>query len=278
MTKTVRALEEDVNVIIFERTPRGVRLTSVGELIFQRAQTVLADVQALQDEISQLAGQDGGQIRVGVSPVGGTVIMPRALKQFRRKWPRVEVDLINVLYPESVNLLREAALDIVIGPMPSLDKHGIVISEPLFDMDVVVATHESNPRRYATSLAELKDQQWIIHGPKEGPSSLYSGTFSGQEHGLPAAFTRCYSLSSTVAMLAETNAFCVFSRQLFDSVAPSHGIVRVPVADALPRFRLALVLQKTRPLTPAAADLANHIRRRATTLVHSGLSSDSLRE
>ena len=273
LTKNVRALEDSVNVIIFQRTPRGVRLTESGERFYKRALTVLADIQALEDEVAQMAGHDGGQVRIGVSPVGGTVIMPRALRLFRKKWPRVEVDLVSVMYPESTNLLREAALDLAIGPVPTFDTHGTFIVEPLFNMDVLIATHESNPGRNATSLSDLIDEKWIIHGSKEGPSSLYAGTFSDRT--LPPAYTRCHSLSATVAMIAETNAFCVFSRHLFDTVAPSHGIVQVPIEDVLPKFHLSLVLQKSRPLTPAAADMAQFIRRRATTLVHSGAVSDS---
>lgn len=275
LTKSIQALEESINVIIFERTPRGVRLTQGGEMIYKRACTVMADIQALRDEVSQMAGVDGGHIRVGVSPVGGTVILPRALRQFRRRWPRVEVDLISIMYPESVNMLREAALDLVVGPVPVLDTHGTVIVEHLFDMDVVVATHESNPKRNAHALGDLMEEHWIVHGSRDGPSSLYSGTFTARGGRLPHAFTNCHSLSATVAMIAEIGAFCVLSRQLFDTIAPSHGIVRVPITDTLPSFKLSLVTQKSRPLTPAAAELAQHIRRRATTLVHSGYSSDN---
>ena len=278
LTKSIKALEEAINLVIFERTPRGVRLTEGGERIYKRACTVMSDVRALEDEVSQMAGVDGGHIRVGVSPVGGTVIMPRALRQFRRRWPRVEVDLVSVMYPESVNMLREAALDMVVGPVPVLDTHGTVIVEHLFDMDVLVATHESNPKRNTNRLDDLLDDHWIVHGSKEGPSSLYSGIFSAREGQLPCAFTNCHSLSSTVAMIAETGAFCIFSRQLFDAIAPSHGIIRVPIEDDLPKFKLSFVTQKSRPLTPAAAELANHIRRRATTLVQSGFSSDSQTE
>lgn len=275
LTKSIQSLEERMNVVIFERTPRGVKLTQSGERIYRRACTVIADVRALEDEVRQMVGDDGGQIRIGVSPVGGVVILPRALRLFRRKWARVEVDLINVLYPEALVHLREASLDMVIGPIPSIETHGNITVEPLFDMDVLIVTHESNPMRNATRLDQLRDEQWIIHGPKDGPSSLYSGTFGDRIGSLPRAFTRCHSLYASIAMIVETGAFCVFSRQLFNTVAPSNGIVRVPIEDDLPRFKLSLVTQKNRPLTPAAAELAQHIRRRATMLIKSGYSGDS---
>ena len=275
LTKSIKALEESVNLVIFDRTPRGVQLTEGGERLYKRACTVMADVRAMEDEVKQMAGFDGGRVRIGVSPVGGTVIMPRVLHQFRKRWPRVEVDLVNVMYPDSVNQLREAAIDMVIGPVPVLDAHGNVVIERLFDIDLVLTTHKSNPMRHTAQLAELSDAHWIIHGSKEGPSSLFAGTFAGHSGLMPTAFTNCHSLSSTIAMIQEASAFCVLSQQLFNTIAPSHGIVVVPIENPLPTFQLSLVTQKTRPLTPAAAELAQHIRRRATTLVKAGYSSDS---
>lgn len=275
LTKSIKALEESVNLVIFDRTPRGVKLTEGGERLYKRACTIMADVRAMEDEVTQMAGIDGGRVRIGVSPVAGAVIMPRALNQFRKRWPRVEIDLINVLFPESINQLREAAIDMVLGPVPAVEMHGNVIVESLFDINMVITTHESNPLRNARRLADLSETQWIIHGSKDGPSGLFAGAFTGRAWPMPAAFTNCHSLTTIIALMAETSAFCVLSQQLYETISPSAGIVIVPIEDALPRFPLSLVTQKTRPLTPAAAELAQHIRRRATTLVQTGYSSDS---
>lgn len=279
LTKSIKALEDSVNLVIFDRTPRGVKLTEGGEKIYKRACTIMADVRAMEDEVAQLAGFDGGRVRIGVSPVAGAVIMPRALSQFRRRWPRVEIELVNVLYPESINQLREAALDIVLGPLPELDAYGSVIVEPLFDIDMVVVAHQDNAARHASRLADLEDAHWIVHGSKEGPSSMFAGSGSNATGWqMPKAVTNCHSLPTVIALLQETEAFCVLSQQLFKTISDTHGIVTVPIEDALPRYPLSMVTQKTRPLTPAATELAQHIRRRANTLVREGYSSDNRSE
>jgi LysR family transcriptional regulator, regulator of abg operon len=275
LTKSIKALEDSVNLVIFDRTPRGVQLTEGGEKLYKRACTIMADIRAMEDEVAQLAGLDGGRVRIGVSPVAGIVIMPRALSQFRKRWPRVEIELINVLYPDSINQLREAALDIVLGPVPDLGAYGSVNVEPLFDIDMVVVAHNENAARHATKLADLEDAHWIIHGSKDGPSSLFAGSASNTGWHMPKAVTNCHSLPTVIALLRETDAFCVLSKQLFNTISDSHGVVTVPIADPLPRFPLSMVTQKTRHLTPAANELAQHIRRRANTLVQEGYSSDA---
>lgn len=259
LTKAVRALEQTLGVTIFDRSPRGVRLTAAGDRIYRRARTVLADLTVLRDEATQMAGQGGGLVRVGISPVGGTAILPEALRGFRRRWPGVEVDLILVLYPESAAMLRDAALDLVVGPVPDLAAHDALAVELLFEMDFVVVTHAANPRRDVTQLGEIAPQDWIRLGPREGPSGL----FAIPESPLPEALTRCDSLSATLAIIAGTGAFCVLSRNLYEAHRAGHDLVQVPVQDTLPGFGLSLLTRKDRPLTPAAADLASWIRRQA---------------
>ena len=278
LTKSIKALEDAVNLVIFDRTPRGVQLTEGGERLYKRALTIMADVRAMEDEVKQMAGIDGGRVRIGVSPVAGTVIMPRALSQFRKKWPRVEIELINVLYPDSMNQLREAAIDIVLGPVPELDTYGSVIVERLFDIDMVVVTHKGNPAGDATRLADLTNAHWIVHGSKEGPSGMFAGSTASAKWPMPKALTNCHSLPTIIALLQETEAFCVLSKQLFNTISVSHGIKVVPIIDSLPRFPLSMVTQKIRPLTPAASELAQHIRRRANTLVQEGYTGDSHNE
>lgn len=234
----------------------------------KRACTIMADRHAMQDEMAQLAGSDGGRVRIGVFPVAGTVIMPRAITQVRKRRPSVEIEVTNVLYPDSINQLREAALDIV--PVP--DVYGSMVVERMFDIDVVVVTHEENPVRHATSLAELADAHWIIHGSKDGPSSMFAGSRAKRDLPMPRAVTNCHSLPTVIALMQETDAFCVLLEQLFDTISKTHGITIVPIGDPLPRFPLTLVIQKTRPLTPAAAELAWLLSRPATNTSRSTFS------
>lgn len=83
------------------------------------------------------------------------------------------------------------------------------------------------------------------------------------------------ALTKSIAALEETWAFCLLSKQLLDTIAPSHAIVTVPIQETLPKFPFSLVTQKSRPLTPAAAQLVQDIRRRAMTLNKAGFGSDS---
>ncbi|MBS0530268.1 MAG: LysR family transcriptional regulator [Proteobacteria bacterium] len=266
LTKAIKLLEGHVNVSIFQRTPRGVRLTEVGERLYLRAKSILSEIQMMEDEVAQLGGRGGGFVRVGTSPVGGTSILPQAIRQFRRTWPDVEIEIVNSLYPQSFNLLREASLDMVVGPIPQIEPHGSISIETYYEMDSIIVTHRNNPRKGATSIREIIDENWVLLGPAEGPSGLFAGMLLEQSISLPKVVTRCHSLSGTLALIATTNAFCILSNELFNYASSRHDLVAIKVTEKLPRFKLALATYKGRPLTPAAADLAKHIHRRMITL------------
>ncbi len=261
LSKTIRALEEELGLTLFIRSQRGAVLTEAGETLYRRARTVLADVTALKDEVGNLLGHRQGRVRIGVSPAAGTVVLPRALALFRRDWPEAEVDIIPVLYPDSVSLLREAVLDIVIGPLPEAHAGQDLISETLFDMPAYVVTSQTNPKRSTSNIADLKDDTWLVHGPAEGPSSLFLHAFGDAEHLLPTALTRCHSISATMALIEELDAFCVLSRHVYENQKSKYQICRVPIKDDLPHFRLSQVTHRSHPPTPAVMAFADCIRR-----------------
>lgn len=266
LSKTILAMEEELGLTLFTRSQRGAVLTDAGETLYRRAKTVMADMTALNEEAVSLLGDRRGRVRIGVSPAAGLVVLPRALVLFRQDWPEAEVDVIPVLYPDSASQLREASLDIAIGPLPRKHAGQDLNSEILFDMPACVVTSLSNPKRNIANISDLKTGIWLVHGPAEGPSSLFLQTFEDAEHLLPSALTRCHSISSTMALIEELDAFCVLSRQVYENQKSKYQICRVPIKDDLPHFRLSQVTHKLHPPTPAVMAFSDCIRRSAQNL------------
>ena len=66
LSKTVRALEEELGLTLFTRSQRGAVLTDAGETLCRRARTVMANLAALKDEAGNLLGDRKGRVRIGV--------------------------------------------------------------------------------------------------------------------------------------------------------------------------------------------------------------------
>lgn len=193
LTRSITLLEEELGLALFRRTTSGATLTKDGGHILQRARTVLAETERLTDEAAQIRNQQRGTVRVGVSPVGGTLILPQALPRFRKDWSGIDLEILNVLYPEALGLLRDGQLDLIIGPMPQKVDSTSYEVRNLLDMRLVVVAKAESRFSSSTRLSQITDANWLVHGPAEGPSEVFSG-FSKQEPEIgPTSLTRCHS-------------------------------------------------------------------------------------
>ena len=260
LTRLVLQLEEEIGIPVFDRSPTGVRLTEAGERIHRRAMSVLAEVQRLEDEADQLQNIQRGTVRIAISPAVGAAFLPKALGPFRRKWPGVHLEVRNVLYPESLQMLREGQVELVIGPIPEGISEQTIIIESLSELRVVVVAHCRNPRRRATSLRDLSDANWLIHGPEDGPSSLFGPHLPlSRANGV----TRCHSLTTLLALIVESEGFAFLSDKLLAQLGTRYQLVEVPVLDALPTFTLSIMTRRHTPVTPAADTLIRNLKAQA---------------
>lgn len=260
LSKSIQSFEAELGIVLFDRTPGGAQLTEAGERMLRRARSVLAGVDVLKEEAAAILGSKGGSARVGVSPAAATTIVPMAAKRFLAQFPDAELDIVPTLYPKAAVQLRETSLDLVIGPVPDRVDRDLRV-ERLFSMPVAIVTHSAHPKRHATSLTDLAEARWIVHGPAEGPSSLFAAAFKVNELGLPKAQVRCHSISATLALLQPLNAFCVLSRPVFQHYAAESDICSVPISTNLSAFQMSLLSMRNLTPTPAAYYFLDCVRK-----------------
>lgn len=81
--------EEALGVILFERLPRGMRLTAAGELIVHRLRSWRRDMSTIRVEIEELKGMMRGEVRIAAAPETVAGFLPSAIAAFRQSHPRI---------------------------------------------------------------------------------------------------------------------------------------------------------------------------------------------
>src|ERR1700759_3115736 len=92
ITRSIREVERELGVALFERRPKGMVLTPMGELFLNRAITVLGELRRAREEIDQMRGVTGGQVSIALSSAAQIALFPSALPQFRKRYPDVMLD------------------------------------------------------------------------------------------------------------------------------------------------------------------------------------------
>jgi DNA-binding transcriptional LysR family regulator len=93
LSQQVGQLESTLGVKLFDRLPRGVRLTHAGQILANHAARMEALDQQAQRQIRELRGLARGRLTIGASQTIGVYLMPEILGRFRRVHPQIDLDL-----------------------------------------------------------------------------------------------------------------------------------------------------------------------------------------
>ena len=148
LSRAIQKLEEQLGSPLFERKPREVVLTDLGELLLERAKEIL---QLMEDTISELseAGRRG-RIRLGAIPTIAPYFLPGLLHTFAKKHPDI---LVVVQEDTTENLIRRCShgeIDLAILAQPVIARHLEV--EPLFEEELLLVVPVDHPLASAKSV------------------------------------------------------------------------------------------------------------------------------
>jgi molybdate transport repressor ModE-like protein len=165
VSQQVAALERESGTKLIERNPRGIRLTDAGRALVQHADAILARLDDAEEELAAIAGLRGGRLRISTFQSAGATLVPRALGEFHRRHPEVELTVRQeeCEAPEAL-LGGEADLAIVMDfPHKPHPGDGIELTKLLDDpYDVVLPRDHPLADRPTIAIEELREERWIV--------------------------------------------------------------------------------------------------------------------
>ena len=89
----IKALEEDLSVVLFKRGEKKMVLTDAGQLLYKEAKHMLKHYQKMKTGLDDLKGLKTGQLTVGASIIPGEYVLPYLIGDFYRDYPGVKINL-----------------------------------------------------------------------------------------------------------------------------------------------------------------------------------------
>jgi DNA-binding transcriptional LysR family regulator len=153
LSRQIQNLEEEVGFKLFERLPRGVKLSAAGKLFLQDARRILQEVNEAAGRAGRVARGLSGTLRVGFTEnASWRGVVPDSFRRFREQQPDAELQLQPAASLEQLEAIRSGRLDAgFVNFMPQ--------SDPELDQ-LLVAIHHielAAPKRHAlTKLKKLR--------------------------------------------------------------------------------------------------------------------------
>jgi DNA-binding transcriptional LysR family regulator len=133
----VRRLESELGQRLLERRQRGVSLTPAGEIVRRRAEAIMGEVATLEAELADLSTLKSGRVSLGANDTISLYFLPRVVKQFMRKYPKIELRLFTQISRRVVDLIISDQIDVGIISLPLLHE-GVEVRDLYRDRFVVV--------------------------------------------------------------------------------------------------------------------------------------------
>ena len=273
ITRSIREVEHELGVALFERHPRGVVLTPMGQAFLRRATAIQNELRLATDEIAQMRGNTTGQVDVLLSSAVQMALLPRVIAPFRRSFPDVYLTLTEGAFQTAETGLLEGAIDFYVGPLPEHPPSGELKVEKLFDNVRLVFGRKGHPKANAQSLRELEDARWIRTLVAVDKSAELAHVF--QQYGLepPQVEMTAGSTMAIILAVANSDLLTMLPKQWLDFVATRELLQPIEVVEPLPAPPICIVSRARLPLTPAAEFLADLFRRAGGHHVHEHASA-----
>jgi DNA-binding transcriptional LysR family regulator len=171
LSRQIHTLENELGFPLFDRLPRGVKLSAAGRLFLEDSRRILADVQEAASRAGQVARGLAGTLRVGfVESISWHGLVPESFRRFRQKRADAElipVPMLSLAQAEAVRMGRLDAGFIVrmAAPGEDLEQRRVSVHK------IVLAAPKGHPvtRQKRLRLRDLKDVPFVCFPRRANP-------------------------------------------------------------------------------------------------------------
>lgn len=153
LTRQLRELETELGTQLFQRLPRGVRLTAAGIVLYETAQRVLADIARLRQRLAQDRGGSRSTIVLGASPTLARVLLPGLFERWIDAQDSIELRSREAFTPQLLDWLERGQVDMAIVTNPERGRR--LSLHPLLGEPFALVSHARMGMARIVSVEEL---------------------------------------------------------------------------------------------------------------------------
>lgn len=163
LSMQIQKLEDELGILIFDRSKQPVVPTETGILILAQAREVVQSARRIPEIVQEANNDLSGELRIGIIPTLAPYLLPYFISSFIEKRPAVLVQIQELMTEHIVERLRNGLLDVglVVSPLHESGLH----EQPLFHEPFVLyaSEHHSLTAKTMVSTADLRnDGLWLL--------------------------------------------------------------------------------------------------------------------
>jgi DNA-binding transcriptional LysR family regulator len=240
----IKALEEELGVVLFDRIASGVTLTRSGRLLLEDAEKVIAASQHLRDHARALSGSLDARLRIGTILDPNYLRLGQLISLMRERYPMLDTELHQAISGLGIERVRAGDLDaaFVLGEETGPGVRSIALEPQLY---VVVV-----PRTWNAKLSTWRDlaaRPWVLT-PAKGTVNRIAHSLLAEHHLEPSSVTEADQESMIRSLVAAGVGVSLMREDLAREASEAGEVVVWPQGHA--RTVLSLVYAADREQSP----------------------------
>ncbi|MEG0473431.1 MAG: LysR family transcriptional regulator, partial [Solibacillus sp.] len=251
LSKSIKRLEEELNIKLLERSTRYVRLTDAGRVVFDQAKKAVLALDEMPVLLNDLKQMHTGSISIGIPPLVSTLFFPEFARKFHESYPHVKLDLTE----RGAKLIWELVDngDVNIGFVVLPANESLFDIQPFIEDEFVLFVHKEHPlaKNEVVSLEDLKDEQFIIFSEEYSLHDLVIQACTKAGF-IPSIAYKSSQWDLIVELVASRLGITLLPRSIYDKQKHS-DIQKVELQEQL-LWRLGIITKRDAYLSVASKE------------------------
>lgn len=227
ITHQIHALESELNVKLFNRTTRTVKLTQDGQVFLNDARNIVIISERAIKRFETPSNQDLQTLSIGCHIHGHMFLLPKVLRRMADSYPNLHPRIQVVPFKHLYRLLSEDDVDVVIAFQESSLRKKSFIYKELGRFPIVGYCASDHPLAHHShlSISQLDQERLILHDPKKSPDNITNLQMQLAESHSSSDLFFCDSEEAALT-LAQAGYGIAF---LPGTVTAQSSLVRIPI-------------------------------------------------
>lgn len=254
LSRTIKLLEEDLGVRLFDRNSRNVNLIAAGSTLVPTVERLTTDFELAFRELNQTFEGMRGRVVVGALPSAAAILLPQIVAEFRARRPQVDVIIRENLKEGLHQSLQDRLIDFVISTPPA-DSEDIDFS-PLFEDECVLVCRPEEAAAIADPApwSVFRDFPFIGMEPRSSVRVLTDAAFARADIVTPALY-ECSQLATVGGLISAGLGVSLLPRSTLPLLAAGGAVVGRPLRSPQVSRTIGISRLRGRTLVPAAEAL-----------------------
>ena len=262
LTRSIRQLEENLDVELLTREGRGVAPTRFGVSLAEHARTIEAELRHATRNLNELRTVEAGHLVIGASPIGLATLLGPTLSRLHDEMPGLTVEVRNDPFESQLEDLDNGEIDIVVGALWDGQIHKHLVEEVLFQNSLSVILRSDHPltRKKDLGFSDLTDETWIIARGSAAIKQLVANEFRFEGSTPPVFTIETDSMLCVKAVLLSSDFICANPAELFSTEIERGVLAVLPLRWHSGTRPIGFTLREHGTITPALAALIDILR------------------